>query len=99
MLGPKRDQREINRRLLRLERDDSEGSDARAYLKQKQRSSVVVEFRYDTTRTSRDATLREQFIELIKKARRASPTEKLQIEVALSLVIDELLMGASCDVP
>jgi hypothetical protein len=36
--------------------------------------------------------MREQFIELIKKARTASPTEKLQIEVALSLVIDELLI-------
>ena len=51
-----------------------------------------MESKYDTTRTSRESVLREQFIELIKKARRASPSEKLQIEVALSLVVKELLM-------
>jgi hypothetical protein len=38
------------------------------------------------------ATQREQFVELIKKARTASATEKLQIEIALSLVANELLI-------
>ena len=67
----------------------------KAYLTHKQRSSVGAESKYDTTRTSRDSTLREQFIELIKKARRASPTEKVQIEVALSLVIEKLLVASA----
>ena len=59
------------------------------YLKLEEGSSVSSESKM---RTPRKTTLREQFIELIKKARRASPIEKLQIEVALSLVIGELLM-------
>jgi hypothetical protein len=48
--------------------------------------------RIDTTKTPQDTAMREQFVELIKKARTASPAEKLQIEVALSLVVDELLI-------
>ena len=35
--------------------------------------------------------MREYFIELIKKARTASPTEKLQIEEDLALIVRELL--------
>jgi hypothetical protein len=35
--------------------------------------------------------MREYFIELIKKARTASPTEKLQIEADLTLIVRELL--------
>jgi hypothetical protein len=35
--------------------------------------------------------LRQQFVELIKKARTLSPIEKLKIEDELSVVIDELL--------
>jgi hypothetical protein len=35
--------------------------------------------------------MREYFIELIKKARTASPTEKLQIEADLALIEKELL--------
>jgi hypothetical protein len=35
--------------------------------------------------------MREYFIELIKKARTASPTEKLQIEADLALIVKELL--------
>jgi hypothetical protein len=35
--------------------------------------------------------MREYFIELIKKARMASPTDKLQIEADLALVAKELL--------
>jgi hypothetical protein len=46
-------------------------------------------------RTPRKRTLREQFVELIKKARSASPIEKLQIEVALSLVINQLLIDSA----
>jgi hypothetical protein len=38
--------------------------------------------------------MRTKFIELIKKARTASPTEKLQIEIALSLVINKLLIDS-----
>jgi hypothetical protein len=34
--------------------------------------------------------MREYFIELIKKARTASPTEKLQIEADLALIVKEL---------
>jgi hypothetical protein len=65
------------------------------YPQQKERSSVVAESKYDTTRTSRESSLREQFIELIKKARKASLIEKVQIEVALSLVIDQLLVDCA----
>jgi hypothetical protein len=35
--------------------------------------------------------MREYFIELIKKARTASPTDKLQIERDLALIVKELL--------
>lgn len=35
--------------------------------------------------------MREYFIELFKKARTASPTEKLQIEADLALIVKELL--------
>jgi hypothetical protein len=35
--------------------------------------------------------MREYFIELIKNARTASPTEKLQIEADLALIVKELL--------
>jgi hypothetical protein len=35
--------------------------------------------------------MREYFIELIKKARTASPTEKLEIEADLALIVKELL--------
>jgi hypothetical protein len=35
--------------------------------------------------------MREYFIELIKKARTASPTEKLQIGADLALIVKELL--------
>jgi excisionase family DNA binding protein len=38
-----------------------------------------------------EVAMREYFIELIKKARKASPTEKLQIEADLSLAVEELL--------
>jgi hypothetical protein len=48
--------------------------------------------KYDTTLKPHKTAMPEQFIELIKKARTASPTEKLQIEVALSLVVVELLI-------
>jgi len=35
--------------------------------------------------------MRERFVELIKKARTASPIEKLAIEADLSLIIKQLL--------
>jgi hypothetical protein len=39
----------------------------------------------------RQTALRERFVQLTKKARTLSPIEKLQIEVELSGVVDELL--------
>ena len=42
-----------------------------------------------------ETTVREQFIELIKKARTASPAEQLEIEIALSLVINQLLIDSA----
>lgn len=43
--------------------------------------ALAVRLKYDTMLTPHKTAMREQFIELIKKARTASPTGKLQIEV------------------